>query len=387
MDFALTTEQLAVQSLFLRFARAEIAPGAQARDQTSQFPYTLIPRLADTGIFRFLFPEDVGGSGGDTVSYTLALEQIARVDQSVAATVANQVGLAALPIYEFGTQRQRDRWLPALFSGERLGAFALTEPMAGSDAGAASTRATRTEGGWKLSGSKMYITNSGTDLTGFVIVTARIDPPGSGERRISAFIVEPGTPGFSVSPAFRKMGWRASDTHQIFLDECFVPDDALLGEHGQGFRQFLKTLDFGRIQIATLGVGLAQAALDSALRYARERVQFGVPIFEFQGVSFKLSDMAVDVEAARLLTWHAAWRRDQTLPFSKQAAMAKLHASEVAMRAAHDCAQIHGGSSFIEESEASRLFRDARILEIGEGTSEIQRLVIARHLAKEMANG
>jgi len=370
-----------VRESFRRFADNEIAPGASERDQTGAFPYELVPKLAKIGAFRMVFAEDEGGDGADTVSFVLALEEIARADQSAAALVANQVGLSALPIVTFGTPEQKERWLPGLFSGEILGSFGLTEPDAGSDTASISTRARRDGDGWVLSGSKMFITNAGTDLTGFVIVAAVTGERADGRSTVGTFIVETSAPGFSVGPPLKKMGWRSSDTRQVFLEDCRVPDGALLGDPDRGLGQFLRTLDFGRIQIATLGVGLVQAALDAAVAYSGERRTFGRPIADYQGVSFKLADMEVDAHAARLLTLNSARLRDAGLPFAHEAAMAKLYASEAAMRAAHRCLQIHGGSGFMDDSLPARLFRDAKILEIGEGTSEIQRVVISRRLA------
>lgn len=386
IGFDLSDEQKETAALFREFSSSEIAPGAGHRDQTGEFPYELLPKLADTGIFSLIFPKEVGGLGGDAVTYVLALEEIARADQSVAATVGNQIGLAALPLCTFGNVAQRDQWLPKLFSGTVLGALGLTEPSSGSDAASISTTARRSGDSWILNGTKMFITNSGTKRTGFVLVAANTGPTADSRLGSSVFIVESGTPGFSVGPNLKKMGWRSSDTHQLFFDECRIPATSLLGEEGNGLRQFLRTLDFGRIQVATLGVGLAQAALDLAVRYATERRAFGQPIVDFQGISFKLADMEVGVRAARLLTLEAAWRRDRGLDFSQEAACAKLFASELAMQAANACLQIHGGYGFMDDSAPSRLFRDAKILEIGEGTSEIQRLLIARKLIRGAAS-
>jgi alkylation response protein AidB-like acyl-CoA dehydrogenase len=382
IGFDPSQEQREIQQLFREFSAAEIAPGATERDQRDEFHYDLIPKLAATGVFSLVFPKELGGLGGDTVSYVLALEEIGQADQSVAATVANQVGLSGMPIATFGSEAQKDRWLPELFAGRSLGATALTEPSSGSDAGNIGTWAEHVDGGWVLNGSKMFITNSGTRLTGFVIALTRT-PSYDGPEGATNFIVPTASPGFGVGPNLKKMGWRSSDTHQVFFDDCRVGNDAVLGIEGGGYRQVLDTLDFGRIQIATLGVSLAQAALDSACRYAKDRTAFGRPIGDYQGVSFRLADMAVEVQAARLLTLEAAWRRDQGLEFAQQAAYAKLYASEGAMRAANACVQIHGGYGFMDDSTPSRLFRDAKVLEIGEGTSEIQRLVIGRALLRD----
>lgn len=376
----LTDVHTAVQQSYRDFAAQKVAPGAQERDQTGSFPYDLVAPLAEIGIFRMVFPEECGGHGGDTVSFVLALEEIARADQSVAALVANQVGLSALPIATFGTPQQKQRWLPALFAGEVLGSFGLTEPGAGSDTASLTTRATAADGGWVLNGGKTFITNAGTDRTGFVLVAAVTGERPDGRTSAGAFLVETSAPGFSVGPPLKKIGWRSSDTREVFLTDCWIPDSAVLGSPDRGLQQFLRTLDFGRIQIATLGVGLVQAALDAASDHARERRAFGKELARFQSVAGKLADMEVDARAARLLTLDAAQRRDAGAAFAHEAAIAKLYSSEAAMRAGHQCVQIHGGSGFMDDSVAARLFRDAKILEIGEGTSEIQRLVISRHL-------
>jgi butyryl-CoA dehydrogenase len=369
-----------VRRAFRAFAVKAIAPGARERDQQGAFPDELVKPLAEIGVFRMLFPTEHGGDGADTVSFVVALEEIARADQSVAATVANQVGLAAMPISRFGTEEQRARWLPDLFAGEVLGSFGLTEPGGGSDTAAIRTRARREGGEWVLDGAKTFITNAGLDSTAFVIVAARTGEREDGRTAAGTFIVETDRPGFSVGPPLKKMGWRASDTREVFLDGVRVPDSALLGDPERGLQQFLAALDFGRIQIATLGIGLIQSALDFSLDYASRRRAFGQQIDRFQAVAFKLADMEVDAHAARSLTLRAAELRDAGASFSHEAAIAKLYASEAAMRAAHQCVQIHGGAGFMDDSDASRLFRDAKILEIGEGTSEIQRLVISRRL-------
>jgi alkylation response protein AidB-like acyl-CoA dehydrogenase len=366
--------------MFRDVAETVVRPGAAKRDQSHAFPYDLLPALAATGLFGAILPEEVGGDGLDTVSFALALEEIARVDQSVALTVANIVGLSGLPLYLFGSDEQRNKWLSPVMDGTVLGAFALTEPGGGSDTAAARTRATRTDGGWVLNGSKTFITNAGTDLTKFAITTAVTGKRDDGRSTISAFLVETDNPGYSVGPPLSKLGWRASDTREVFFRDCEVPDSALFGLEGQGLRQFLQTLEFGRIQIATLGVGLAQGALDAATEYAKTRTAFGKPIAQHQGVAFKIADSAVETESARLLTLRAAWLRDAGLPFGHAASMAKLAASEAAMHGAHRAVQIHGGYGFTDEYEVSRFFRDAKGLEIGEGTSEIQRAVIAAEI-------
>lgn len=371
-----------VRQTFHEFAIKEIAPGARERDQRGAFPADLVTPLADIGIFRMTLPTGVGGDGADTASFVIALEEVARADQSVAALVANQVGLSALPIAQFGTAEQRARWLPGLLSGKILGSFGLTEPGGGSDTARIRTRARIDGDGWVIDGAKTFITNAGLDSTGFVIVAASTGQRDDGRPAAGTFIVETDSPGFSVGPPLKKMGWRASDTREVFLDGVHVPASAVLGDPYRGLQQFLAALDFGRIQIATLGLGLVQSALDFALEHGAQREAFGQRIDRFQAVAFKLADMEVDAHAARCLTLRAAARRDDGLAFSHEAAIAKLFASEAAMRAAHQCVQIHGGAGFMDDSDASRLFRDAKILEIGEGTSEIQRLVISRRLTR-----
>ncbi len=378
MDFRLTDQQQAIRDQFRRYVREVIEPGAARRDASGKFHYDLVESLAGTGVFGLPFPEDVGGVGGSAVEYVLALEEISRSDQSVAATVANQVGLAALPIATYGSPEQKKRWLGPLFAGKTLGCLALTEPGGGSDNRGMKTSARRLSGGWVLDGSKIYITNAGTDLTGVLIVAARTGTTEAGKPQFGAFLVERGTKGLSVGPPLKKLGWRSSDTREVFFEECHVPDEAVLGDPHTGLAAMLGTLEFGRIQIATLGVGLAQRALDESVTHARERHAFGKPIGDYQGVSFKIADMVVGVHAARLLTLESAALRDAGLPYGAQAGQAKLFASEVATSAANACVQIHGGYGFMDETIPARLFRDAKLLEIGEGTSEIQRLLIAR---------
>ncbi|HKT72061.1 MAG TPA: acyl-CoA dehydrogenase family protein [Steroidobacteraceae bacterium] len=378
MNFQLTEQQRSIRDEYRRFVSDVIEPGATQRDQVGEFHYDLIPKLADSGIFALPFAEEVGGLGGSAVEYALALEEVSRSDISVAMTVANQVGLSALPIVAFGSPAQKERWLVPLFRGETLGCFALTEPGGGSDNRGMKTTATRVSSGWSISGSKLFITNAGTDMTGFLIVAARTGTAADGRPQIGAFLVERATHGLTLGPPLNKTGWRSSDTRAVYLDNCLVPEDSALGDPQRGLRTMLGTLKFGRIQIATMCVGLAQRALEEAVSYATQRRAFGKPISEYQGTSFKMSDMALGVHAARLLTLEAAWRRDQALEYGPQAGEAKLFASEVAMKSAHDCVQIHGGSGFMDDTVPSRLFRDAKGLEIGEGTSEIQRMLIAR---------
>jgi short-chain 2-methylacyl-CoA dehydrogenase len=377
MDFDLSDEHEAFRLVVRDFARAEIAPHAEEWDRDHTFPVDVVRAMADLGLFGLVFPERWGGSGADFTTLCVAIEELGRVDQSVGITLSAAVGLGTNPIFQFGDDDQQQRWLPDLVAGRALGAFGLTEPDGGSDAGSTRTRARLDEssGEWVLNGSKAFITNSGTELTSIVTVTARTD-----DDQISAFVVPAGTPGLIVEPPYRKMGWHASDTHGITLDDCRVPVDHQLGAPGSGFRNFLAILDDGRIAISALAVGLAQACLDHAVDYAGERQAFGGPIGRFQGVSFALSDLAVSVENARLLTYKAAWLKDQGRPFKQAAAMAKLYSTEAAVTATRTATQVFGGAGFIDETPVSRFYRDAKILEIGEGTSEIQKLVIARGL-------
>ena len=377
MDFDLSDEHEAFRRVVSDFAQAEIAPHAEQWDCDHVFPIDVVRAMADLGLFGLVFPEQWGGSGADFTTLCVAIEELGRVDQSVGITLSAAVGLGTNPIFQFGSHDQQQRWLPDLVSGRALGAFGLTEPDGGSDAGATRTRARFDEsaGEWVINGSKAFITNSGTELTSIVTVTARTD-----DDQISAFVVPAATPGLIIEPAYRKMGWHASDTHGITLDDVRVPADHLLGDLGSGFRNFLAILDDGRIAISALAVGCAQACLDHAVDYAGERHAFGGPIGRFQGVSFALSDLAVSVENARLLTYKAAWLKDQGRPFKQAAAMAKLYSTEAAVTATRTATQVFGGAGFIDETPVSRFYRDAKILEIGEGTSEIQRLVIARGL-------
>jgi alkylation response protein AidB-like acyl-CoA dehydrogenase len=320
-------------------------------------------------------PEEYAGGGADTVSYAIAVEELTRVDSSVAITVAAHHSLGTLPIYYFGTEEQKRQWLPELASGQRLAAFGLTEPDAGSDAGATRTRAELRDGQWVVNGSKIFITNAGTDISACVTITAR-----TGDDEISNVIVPNGTPGYQISAPMKKLGWHASDTRELSFENCAVPEANLLGPRGEGFRQFLEILDGGRISVAAMGVGLAQGAYDLAARYARERQQFGKPIGKFQAVQFRLADMATEIEAGRNLVYKAAWLKDEGRPFALAAAQAKLYTGELSHRVVNWALQIHGGYGYMEESAIARLYRDQKILEIGEGTNEVQRMVIARHL-------
>jgi short/branched chain acyl-CoA dehydrogenase len=375
VDFDLTPEQELIRETVRTFARERVQPVAAELDLTGRFPYELVAELAELGLMGLPIPERYGGAGGDTLSYALAIEELTRVDSSVAITVAAHTSLGTMPILLYGTDEQKERWLPDLASGRRLAAFGLTEPGAGSDAGNTRTTAELRDGEWVVNGSKVFITNAGTDLTWGVTITAR-----TGEDEISNIVVENGTPGYTISAPMKKLGWRASDTRELSFENCAVPEGNLLGERGAGFRQFLEILDGGRISVAAMGLGLAQGAYDLAFSYAQEREQFGRPIARFQAIQFKLADMATEIEAARGMVYRAAWLKDRNRPFALQAAMAKLYTGELSARVAGAALQIHGGYGYMEESAISRLYRDQKILEIGEGTNEVQRMVIARHL-------
>jgi butyryl-CoA dehydrogenase len=380
VDLDFTPEQDAFRKVVREFALAEVEPFAAAWDRDRHFPVELVGAMGELGLFGLTAPEAYGGAGADFTTLCIAIEELGRVDQSVGITLSAGVGLGLNPILTFGTDEQKQRWLPDLVAGRALGAFGLTEPDGGSDAGATRTTATRDEGEWVLNGSKAFITNSGTPITSLVTVTARTAPD-----EISAVVVPAGTPGLVVEPSYDKLGWHASDTHGLTLADCRVPVDHLLGERGAGFRNFLSILDDGRVAIAALAVGLAQACLDHAVDYARQRHAFGGPIGRFQGLAFQLADLDVAVEAARSLTYQAAWRKDQGRPFRREAAIAKLYATEAAVTATRTATQVLGGYGFVEDSPVARFYRDAKILEIGEGTSEIQRLVIARLLGLPVA--
>jgi butyryl-CoA dehydrogenase len=377
MDFDLSDEQEAFRKVVRDFAESEIAPHAEAWDRDHTFPTDVVLALGELGLFGLVFPEEYGGSGADFTTLCVAIEELARVDQSMSITLEAGVGLGANPIFQFGTEEQRQRWLPDLVAGRALGGFGLTEPEAGSDAGGTRTKADLDEaaGEWVVNGEKAFITNSGTDITSIVTVTARTGP---GE--ISAIVVPSGTDGFEVQPPYRKMGWHASDTHGLTFTDCRVPEDHLLGQRGAGFRQFLAILDEGRIAIAALAVGTIQACLEHSVRYAQDRHAFGRPIGRNQAVAFKCADLAVLCDNARLLTYRAAWLKDHGRPFKREAAIAKLYATEAAVTATREATQIFGGYGFMDETPVSRFYRDSKILEIGEGTSEIQRLVISREL-------
>jgi alkylation response protein AidB-like acyl-CoA dehydrogenase len=375
MDLDLTHEQELIRDTVRTFARERVAPVAEELDREARFPVELVGEMAELGLLGIPIPEGYGGAGGDTLAYAIAIEELTRVDSSVAITVAAHTSLGTMPIFLFGSDEQKERWLPDLASGRRLAAFGLTEPDAGSDAGATRTTAELRDGAWVVNGSKMFITNAGTDLTWGVTITAR-----TGEDEISNLVVENGSPGYEVSAPLHKLGWRASDTRALAFTDCAVPAENLLGPRGKGFTQFLEILDGGRISVAAMGVGLAQGAYDLAADYARERTQFGKPIGRFQAIAFQLADMAVEIEAGRQLVYRAAWLKDRGRPFALEAAMAKLYTGELSHRVANQALQIHGGYGFMEESPIARLYRDQKILEIGEGTNEVQRMVIARHL-------
>ncbi len=378
MDFELTEEQRAFQQLVREFAQEVVAPAAAGYDEREEFPLEIVKRMAELGFFGIPFPEEYGGQGGDLLTFCLCIEEIARWDSSVAITLEAAVGLAANPVYRFGTQEQRLRWLEPMARGEAIGAFALTEPGGGSDAGAVRTTARLDGDEWVIDGSKAFITNSGTPITSVVLVAAR--DPGTEGGPVSTVLVPAGTPGMTVGAAYRKVGWRASDTHEVAFDGCRVPADHLLGERGRGFAQFLETLADGRIAIAALSVGLARGCLEESVRYAGEREAFGRPIGAFEGLQFKIADMKVAVELARLAYQRAAWLRDTGRPYATEASIAKLYASEIATTCARDAVQVHGGYGYTEEFPVARFYRDAKVLEIGEGTNEIQRVLIARSL-------
>jgi short/branched chain acyl-CoA dehydrogenase len=361
------------------FARSEIAPVAEELDRTKSFPYEIVAKLGELGLMGIPFPEEYGGGGADTLAYAIAIEELARVDASVCITVAAHTSLGTMPIYLWGTDEQKRDWLPELCAGRRLASFGLTEPEAGSDAGNTRTRAKLEDGQWVVNGAKQFITNSGTDITGCVTITA-VTGGAEGRKEISNIIVPNGTPGYVIGEAYRKMGWNASDTRPLTFEDCRVPEGNLLGGRGKGFQQFMEILDGGRISVASMGVGLAQGAYDLAFAYAQERQQFGRPISKFQAIQFQLADMATEIEAGRQLVYRAAWLKDQGKPFALAAAQAKLYTGLLSNRAVNSALQIHGGYGFMNEYAISRLYRDQKILEIGEGTNEVQRLVIARLL-------
>ena len=375
LGYDLSDQHAQLRETVRAFAEGRLAPVAEELDREGRFPAELVQAAAELGLLGIPLPESAGGSGFDTVAYAIAIEELARVDSSFAITVAAHTSLGTMPIHLFGSDQQKQRWLDELASGRGLGAFGLTEAGAGSDAGATRTTARLDGGEWVIDGSKMFITNAGTPLSKLVTITVRTGPD-----EVSNIVVENGTAGYDQSQPLKKMGWRSSDTRELTFTGCRVPEQNLLGPRGEGFRQFLEILDGGRISVAALGLGMAQGAFDMGLSYARQREQFGRPIGSFQAIQFKLADMATEVEAARNLVYKAAWLKDQGRPFAQQAAIAKLYTGELARRACNESLQIHGGYGFMDEYPISRFYRDAKVLEIGEGTNEVQRLVIARGL-------
>jgi alkylation response protein AidB-like acyl-CoA dehydrogenase len=386
MLFDLDDETRLLQRTVRDFAEAEIAPVAEDLDRHKRFPADIVRTMGELGLMGIPFPEEVGGSGGTSLQYAIAVEELARVDSSVAITMCAHTSLGTQPVHLYGTPEQRERLLPDLCAGRKLGAFGLTEPDAGSDAANVRTRADLADGVWTINGAKQFITNAGTELSGHVAITAVTgegtagEAGGLGRKEISNLIVENGTPGYEQGEPYRKMGWHASDTRPLTFTDVQVPEENLLGPRGQGFKQFLHILDIGRIGVAAMGVGLAQGALEQALAYARERRAFGQPISKFQTIQAKLADMATEIEAARLLTYKAAWEKDEGRSFTLTAAQAKLKTGRLAVRAAEEAVQIHGGYGYIEEYPVCRFYRDAKILTIGEGTDEVQQMVIARAL-------
>lgn len=380
LDFDLSVEQNILRQSVREFAEKEIRPVARELDAREEFSYDLTAKMAQMGLFGVFVSPEYGGSGLDYVSYIIAVEEIARVDGSQAATIAAGNSLGIGPIYYFGSEEQKQRWLPKLCTGELLAGFGLTEPLAGSDAGSSRTRAVRDGAEWVVSGSKIFITNAATDTTGVVVVQAVTGKKSDGRNELSCFLVPADAAGLTRKAMHGKMMWRSSNTAELYFDDVRLPADAILGRQGDGFRQMLATLDGGRLSIGAMGLGGAQGAFELALRYTQERKQFGQALFEFQAIQFKLADMAMEIEAARNLLYKACWLKDNGRPFGKQAAMAKLYCSEVMGRVVSEAVQVHGGYGLMQDYDVERFFRDQKLLTIGEGTSEIQRLVIARHL-------
>jgi len=378
--FELDEEKKLFRSTVRDFAEKVIRPRVEELWEGGEFPYDIVKQMGEMGLFGIPYPEEYGGSGGDYLAYSIAVEELARLDGAIAITVEAHTSLGESSFYYFGTEEQKQKWLVPMAQGKMLGAFGLTEPEAGSDAGATRTTARLENGQWVINGTKCFITNAGTDITGGVTVTAVTGVKDDGRKEISTIFVPNGTPGYTIAPKYHKVGWHASDTRELHFDDCRVPEENLVGVRGEGFKQFLSILDGGRIAIAALAVGQSQGAFEEALRYAKERKQFGKPIGSFQAIAFKLADMATNIELARNLTYKAAAMRDAGVPHSKEAAMAKLFASEANMRNVTEAVQIFGGYGFMNEYAVSRFFRDAKILEIGEGTSEVQRMVISRAL-------
>jgi alkylation response protein AidB-like acyl-CoA dehydrogenase len=377
MDFQLTEEQTMLRRMVRDFAEKEIAPRAQEIDETDKFPADIFRHMGKLGLFGYPFPEEYGGSGGDYLGQVIALEEIARVSGSVAIILDAHTSLCCEPIYLYGTEAQKKKYLTPLARGEKIGAFGLTEPQAGSDAGATRTRASLDGNEWVLNGQKIFITNG--SVADVLVITAKTDP-GKGTHGISAFILEKGTPGFKTGRDENKMGLRGSVTSELFFEDCRIPAENLLGRENEGFKQFLVTLDAGRVAIAAMALGLAQGALDKAVAYSHQRVQFNRPIAQFEAIQWMIAEMATDIEAARLMVTRAAWLRSRGEPFAKEAAMAKLFATEVSERVCYKAIQIHGGYGYMREYDVERMYRDQRLCAIGEGTNEIQHLVIARHV-------
>ena len=380
VDNRLTDEQEALRKTVEHFARTVVAPRAEEMDETAEFPYDIVKGMAEMGLFGLPFPEEYGGMGGDYFALCIALEELARVDSSVAITLEAGVSLGAMPVYRFGTEEQRREWLPQLTSGEALGAFGLTEPGGGSDAGATRTTAKLDAGEWVLNGTKSFITNSGTSITRLVTATAVTGEAAGGRKEISSILVPVPHPGFSASKKYSKVGWHASDTREVVFTDCRVPEANLLGERGRGYANFLQILDEGRIAISALAVGLAQGCVDESVKYAKEREAFGKPIGQYQAIAFKIADMDMRAHTARLAYYAAAEKMLRGEPFKKEAAIAKLFSSEIAVTNAREAVQVHGGYGFMNEYPVARFYRDCKILEIGEGTSEVQRMLIAREL-------
>ena len=378
MDFDLSDEQRAIQMLCREFARDEVKPRAEEMDAKAAFPYDLVKKMAELGLMGLPFPEAYGGAGADTVSYALAVKEIARAAASTGITLAAHVSLGSTPFYLFGTEEQKQKYLVPLARGEMLWGFGLTEPQAGSDAGGTRTRAEFRDGRWVINGTKAFITNSGTEITGGTTITAVTGTDEKGRPEISNFVVPQATPGFTRSKTYRKMGWRASDTRELSFVDATVSEDMLLGVRGRGLKQFLTILDGGRISVAALSVGLALGAFDEAFAYAKDRHQFGQSISKFQAIQFKLSDMLMEIEHAKLMVLKAAWEKDNGRDYVMTASLAKLYSGEVSRRVVNEAVQIHGGYGFMDEYPVSRMYRDQKINEIGEGTNEVQRLVIAR---------
>jgi short-chain 2-methylacyl-CoA dehydrogenase len=380
MDLDLPEETQEFRSVVRQFAEEVVAPRAEEMDRQAELPMDVVKQMGELGLFGLPFPEEYGGQGADFLTLCVAIEELARVDSSIAITLEAAVGLGAMPVFEFGTEEQKRRWLVPMARGEILGAFGLTEPGGGSDAGATKTTATLDGGEWVINGSKAFITNSGTPITGLVTITAATGQEAGGRKEISSIVVPSDTPGLEVGAPYRKMGWHASDTHELAFNDCRVPEDHLLGERGKGYAQFLRILDDGRIAIASLAVGLMQGCLEQSVKYASERQAFGRPIAGFQAMHFKIADMKVAVENARMATYRAAWLKQQGRPYKAEAAAAKLYASEMAVTVAREAVQVHGGYGFMEEFPVARFYRDSKVLEIGEGTSEVMRILLAREL-------